>query len=79
MDFKTDSKIRMELSKIAADSTVIIVSQRVATILGAYQIIVLEDGKIVGIGNHNQLLKSCEVYQNFVHSQLSEEDIKSIR
>ncbi|NMC67918.1 MAG: ABC transporter ATP-binding protein [Spirochaetales bacterium] len=79
LDFKTDSKIRMELSKIAADSTVIIVSQRVATILGAYQIIVLEDGKIVGIGNHNQLLKSCVVCQNFVHSQLSEEDIKSIR
>jgi ATP-binding cassette subfamily B protein len=79
LDFKTDSKIRMEISKIASDSTLIIVSQRVATILGAYQIIVLEDGKIAGIGNHNQLLKSCEVYQNFVHSQLSDEDIKSLR
>ena len=79
LDFKTDSKIRMEISKIASDSTLIIVSQRVATILGAYQIIVLEDGKIAGIGNHNKLLKSCEVYQNFVHSQLSDEDIKSLR
>ena len=78
LDFKTDSKIRMELSKIAKDSTMIIVSQRVATILNAYQIIVLEDGKIAGIGSHSELLKRCEVYQNFVHSQLSEEDIKSI-
>ncbi|MCX8058943.1 MAG: ABC transporter ATP-binding protein/permease [Spirochaetes bacterium] len=75
LDFKTDSKIRSELKKFCADSTVIIVSQRVATILDADQIIVLEDGKIAGIGNHNSLLKTCEVYKNFVKSQLSEEDI----
>lgn len=79
LDFKTDSKIRMELSKISKGSTVIIVSQRVATILNADQIIVLEDGVIAGIGTHNQLLKSCEVYQNFVHSQLSDEDILAIK
>lgn len=79
LDFKTDSKIRKQLSIFSKDSTVIIVSQRVATILNADQIIVLEDGQIAGIGNHKELLNSCEVYQNFVHSQLSEEDINAIK
>lgn len=79
LDFKTDSRIRKQLSVFSKDSTVIIVSQRVATILNADQIIVLEDGQIAGIGNHKELLNSCEVYQNFVHSQLSEEDINAIK
>ncbi|MFN3411220.1 MAG: ABC transporter ATP-binding protein [Exilispira sp.] len=79
LDFKTDNKIRMELTKFSKGSTVIIVAQRVATILNADNIIVLEDGKIEGIGTHKQLLKSCEVYRNFVYSQLSDEDIKSIK
>lgn len=79
LDFKTDSKIRQELHKVSSDSTILIVSQRVATILHADQIIVMEDGKIKGIGNHDQLLKSCDVYQNFVHSQLSDQDVKSLK
>lgn len=79
LDFKTDSKIRMELQKIAKDSTVLIVSQRVATIMNAYQIIVLEDGKIEGIGDHNYLFQNCEIYKNFVNSQLSEDDLKILK
>ncbi len=76
LDFKTDSKIRMELLKII--STLIIVSQRVATIMHSDQIVVLEDGKIAGIGSHESLIQKCQTYQNFVNSQLSVQDLKTL-
>jgi ATP-binding cassette subfamily B protein len=75
LDFKTDARLRAALKKETADSTVIIVAQRVSTVMDADRIIVLDDGQIVGIGNHKELLKTCEVYREIVSSQLSEEEI----
>ncbi len=75
LDFKTDGKLRAALKKETKDSTVIIVAQRVSTVMDADRIIVLDDGKIVGLGNHRELLKTCEVYHEIVSSQLSEEEI----
>ena len=72
LDMKTDAKLREALSSQVKDSTVIIVAQRISTILHADQILVLDDGKIAGRGTHSQLLKQCEVYQQIAHSQLSE-------
>ncbi|AMW32236.1 ATP-binding cassette, subfamily B [Fervidobacterium changbaicum] len=74
LDFKTDAKIRLRLFKESKDATVIVVAQRVATILNADQIIVLKDGKIVGIGTHSELIKTNEVYRDIVYSQLSKEE-----
>ncbi|MEN3041796.1 MAG: ABC transporter ATP-binding protein [Fervidobacterium sp.] len=74
LDFKTDGKIRSKLFKETKDATVIIVAQRVATIMNADQIIVLKDGEIVGIGTHEDLLNECEVYREIVYSQLSKEE-----
>lgn len=74
LDFKTDAKIRLRLFKEAKDATVIVVAQRVATIMNADQIIVLKDGKIVGIGNHSELMKANEIYREIVYSQLSNEE-----
>ena len=75
LDFKTDKKLRKELSKITKDKTVIIVAQRINTILNADQIIVLEDGKIVGKGRHEELLKNNETYKQIALSQLSEKEL----
>ena len=75
LDFKTDSVLRQELSKKTKDKTVIIVAQRINTILNADQIIVLEDGKIVGKGTHEQLMKDNETYKQIALSQLSEEEL----
>jgi ATP-binding cassette subfamily B protein len=75
LDFKTDAKLRAALKKETADSTVIIVGQRVATIMDADRIIVLDEGKIAGIGTHKELYQTCEVYREIVASQLSEEEI----
>ncbi|MGE5404339.1 MAG: ABC transporter ATP-binding protein, partial [Candidatus Saccharibacteria bacterium] len=75
LDFKTDARLRAALRKETDRSTVIIVAQRVATIMDADQIIVLEEGRIAGIGNHKKLLESCDVYREIVYSQLSEEDL----
>lgn len=75
LDFKTDARLRAALRKETADSTVIIVAQRVSTVMDADRIIVLDDGQIVGKGNHRELLKTCEVYREIVSSQLSEEEI----
>lgn len=75
LDFKTDAKVRQALRKETADATVIIVAQRVATIMDAHQIIVLDAGRVVGIGTHQELLKECQVYREIVASQLSEEVI----
>lgn len=71
LDFKTDAKLRAALKGETQQSTVIIVAQRVSTVVDADQIIVLDDGKIAGIGTHNQLMKSCDVYKGIVSSQLS--------
>ncbi len=75
LDFKTDAILREELSKKTKDKTVIIVAQRISTILNADQIIVLEDGKVVGIGTHEELMKNNENYREIALSQLSEEEL----
>jgi ATP-binding cassette subfamily B protein len=75
LDFKTDACLRAALKKETANATVIIVTQRVSTVMRADQIIVLDNGKIVGIGKHPELLKTCTVYQEIVSSQLSEGEL----
>jgi ATP-binding cassette subfamily B protein len=75
LDFKTDARLRAALRKETAASTVIIVSQRVGTVMDADTIIVMDEGRIVGTGSHRELLKTCLVYQEIVSSQLSEEEI----
>jgi ATP-binding cassette subfamily B multidrug efflux pump len=75
LDFKTDAKLRMALKREIADATMIMVAQRVSTVLDADKIIVLDEGKIVGMGNHKQLMKTSEVYREIVASQLSEEEL----
>lgn len=76
LDYKTDSVLRKELKKYTKNSTMIIVAQRIGTILNSDKIIVLDDGKIVGEGTHKELLKTCEVYKQIAISQLSEEELK---
>jgi ATP-binding cassette, subfamily B, multidrug efflux pump len=75
LDFKTDAKLRGALKKETVDSTVIIVAQRVGTVMDADRIIVLDEGRIVGMGTHRELLDTCDVYREIVSSQLSEEEI----
>jgi ATP-binding cassette subfamily B protein len=75
LDFKTDAKLRAALKAETRQSTVLIVAQRVSTVMDADQIIVLDDGKIVGIGTHQELMKSCDVYKGIVSSQLSATEI----
>ena len=77
LDFKTDVALRKALREQTQNSTVLIVAQRISTILNAEQIIVLDEGKVAGIGTHRELLQSCEVYQQIAASQLSEEELKS--
>ena len=77
LDFKTDAKLRRALKEDTGDATVLIVAQRISTILHAEQIVVLDQGKIVGIGNHKQLLKNCEVYKEIALSQLSKEELEN--
>jgi ATP-binding cassette subfamily B protein len=75
LDFKTDQQLRAALRHETQDATVIIIAQRVGTIMRADQIVVLDSGQIVGIGTHEQLMKSCETYQEIVYSQLSREEV----
>ena len=75
LDYKTDSTLRKELRKYTKDATVLIVAQRIGTIMNADKIIVLDDGKCVGMGTHKELLKNCEVYKQIALSQLSEEEL----
>lgn len=75
LDFKTDAKLRSELSKITKDKTVLIVAQRISTIMNADQIVVLNEGDIAGIGTHQELMKSCDVYREIALSQLSKEEL----
>ncbi|MGG1313880.1 ABC transporter ATP-binding protein [Cohnella laeviribosi] len=75
LDYKTDAKLRAALRKETADATVIIVAQRVSTVMDADRIVVLDEGKIAGIGTHRELMADCAVYREIVASQLSEEEI----
>jgi ATP-binding cassette subfamily B multidrug efflux pump len=75
LDFKTDAKLRASLKPEVADATVFIIAQRVSTVMNADRIVVLDEGKIVGIGTHKELLNTCEVYHEIVYSQLSEEEL----
>ncbi len=75
LDFKTDARLRAALKKETLDATVLIVSQRVSTVMDADQIIVLDDGRIAGIGNHRELMETSEIYYEIVSSQLSLEEI----
>ena len=75
LDYKTDVALRRALKEATADTTTLIVAQRISTILHADQIIVLDEGKIAGKGTHEELMKSCEVYRQIATSQLSEEEL----
>lgn len=75
LDFKTDAKLRQALAKETKEAAVLIVAQRVTTVLNADQIIVLDEGKIVGIGKHRELMDSCPIYREIVLSQLSAEEV----
>lgn len=75
LDYKTDARLRAALRRETTSSAVIIVAQRVSTIMDADRIIVLDEGRIAGIGNHRELMATCEVYREIVSSQLSEEEI----
>ena len=77
LDFKTDVTLRKALKKRTKNSTVLIVAQRISTILNAEQIIVLDEGRIAGIGTHKELLKNCGVYQQIAASQLSEAELRA--
>ena len=76
LDFKTDKLLRQALSKETDNATVVIVAQRISTIMEADRIIVVENGEIAGIGTHSELLNNCDVYKEIVNSQMSKEDMK---
>ena len=75
LDFKTDKALRKALKEHTKNATTIIVAQRISTILNADQILVLDDGKMAGLGTHRELMKNCEVYRQIAMSQLSEEEL----
>jgi ATP-binding cassette subfamily B protein len=75
LDFKTDAALRRRLKEETGDSTMIIVGQRIATIKNADQILVLDEGNLVGIGKHRELMKSCQIYREIAQSQLSEAEL----
>lgn len=76
LDFKTDAKLRAALKTYVGDSTMIVVAQRVSSILDADTIVVLNEGKVAGIGNHEELLKNCPIYQDIVKSQLDPDEVE---
>ena len=76
LDYKTDSVLRKELKKYTGDRTTLIVAQRIGTIMNADKILVIDEGKIVGMGTHKELLKNCEVYKQIAISQLSKEELE---
>jgi len=75
LDFKTDAALRRALKKETTEATVLIVTQRVSTIMGADQIVVLDNGRVCGIGTHNELMQNCDVYREIALSQLSREEL----
>jgi len=77
LDYKTDSILRKELKKYTKDATCMIVAQRIGTIINADKIVVLDEGKCVGVGTHKELLKNCEVYKEIALSQLSKEELEN--
>ncbi len=77
LDFKTDAKLRGELAKITKNKTVLIVAQRISTIMNADKIVVLDEGRVVGIGKHKDLLENCSVYKEIALSQLSKEELEN--
>ena len=79
LDYQTDAKLRKELNQMVkkTKATVFIVAQRISTIMHADQILVLDEGKIVGKGTHEELMKDCSVYKEIAYSQLSEEEINA--
>lgn len=78
LDYRTDKKLRQELKEYTKDATTLIVAQRIGTILHADKIVVLDKGKIVGLGTHKELMKTCEVYQEMAYSQLSKEELDHV-
>lgn len=76
LDFKTDAALRRALQEHTGDSTVLIVAQRVSTIMNAQQIIVLDEGRIAGKGTHRELLETCPTYREIAQSQLSKEELE---
>ena len=78
LDFKTDAALRKALAKETKNKTVLIVGQRINTIINADKIIVLDEGKIVGQGRHAELMENCAVYQEIAASQLSAEDLEKV-
>ena len=76
LDYKTDVTLRKALREKTEHSTVLIVAQRISTILHADQILVLDDGEAAGIGTHEELLKTCGVYRQIAESQLSEQELR---
>ena len=79
LDYKTDAVLRSELKKYTKDATSLIVAQRIGTIMNADKIIVLDNGESVGVGTHEELLKSCEVYKQIALSQLSKEELDNAK
>ena len=77
LDYKTDRKLRQELAEKTQDMTKLIVAQRISTIMDADQILVLDQGKVVGQGTHKELLANNEVYQEIAYSQLSKEELEN--
>ena len=75
LDFKTDAALRKALKEETEEATTLIVAQRISTILHADRILVLDEGKVVGMGTHRELLQSCEVYRQIAQSQLSQEEL----
>ncbi len=75
LDFKTDSKLRAALKENIKNAIVLIVGQRVTSVMHSDKIIVMDNGRIVGIGTHKELLNNCEVYREIAKSQLSEEEL----
>ena len=75
LDFKTDAALRKAINKEIKNRTMLIVAQRINTIKNAEKIVVLDEGKIVGMGTHRELLRKCEVYKQIALSQLSEEEL----
>jgi ATP-binding cassette subfamily B protein len=75
LDFATDARLRSALLRETADATVLIVSQRIGTVMHADRIVVLDEGQVAGIGTHAELLETCEVYREIVASQISLEDV----
>ena len=77
LDYKTDSILRKALKENVKDATTLIVAQRIGTILNADKIVVLDNGNVVGIGTHKELLKNCDVYKEIAYSQLSRKELEN--